>query len=110
MLLIDRDTFSAGETFALAMRVLPNVTIAGEATVGAFSDANDAVLSNEWKLTYSIGVWRDARGNLWEGKGLPPDIELQSTSENIAGERDVALEWAIQYLDGMGGQKLQGSM
>ncbi len=98
VLLVNRDTFSAGETFTLAMRALPHVTIAGEPTAGAFSDAADATLPNGWQFTYSIGVLRDARGNLWEGRGVPPDVAVTASAAGLAGGRDEALDWAIGKL------------
>jgi carboxyl-terminal processing protease len=55
-LLVNPDTFSAGETFTLAMHVLPHVTSVGEPTAGAFSDATELILGNGWVLIYSIGV------------------------------------------------------
>lgn len=97
-LLINQDTFSAGETFALAMRVLPQVKIVGEPTAGVFSDTEDGVLPNGWQFTYSIGVWRDAKGQLWEGKGIPPDVAIKTTPTDVARDVDPVLEWAIEYL------------
>ena len=97
-LLINQDTFSAGETFTLAMRVLPQVKIVGEPTAGAFSDAEDGVLPNGWQFTYSIGVWRDAKRQLWEGKGVPPDVAIKTSPADLARDIDPVLEWAIDYL------------
>jgi C-terminal processing protease CtpA/Prc len=98
VLLVNRDTFSAGETFALAMRVLPHVTIVGEPTAGVFSDAADAALPNGWQLTYSIGVWRDAQGTLWEDRGVQPDITVTASAAGLVDGRDEALDWAIERL------------
>jgi carboxyl-terminal processing protease len=97
-LLINRDTFSAGETFTLAMRVLPQVKIVGEPTAGAFSDAEDGVLPNGWQFTFSIGVWRDAKGQLWEGKGVPPDVAIKTSPADLTRDINPVLEWAIDYL------------
>jgi hypothetical protein len=97
-LLVNRDTFSAGETFALAMRVLPHVTIVGEPTAGVFSDAVDAVLPNGWQFTYSIGMWRDAQGILWEDRGVPPDIVVTASAAGLVSGCDEALDWAIERL------------
>jgi len=97
-LLINRDTFSAGETFTLAMRVLPHVTIVGEPTAGAFSDAIDATLPNGWQYTYSIGVWRDAQGNLWEERGLPPDVVVPLPEDSVASGCDTVLDWVLDHL------------
>ena len=98
VLLVNRDTFSAGETFTLAMRVLPHVTIAGETTAGVFSDTADVLLPNGWQLTYSIGVWRDAQGILWEGQGVPPHVAITASAADLARGCDEALDWAIERL------------
>ncbi len=98
VLLINRDTFSAGETFTLAMRVLPHVTIVGEPTAGAFSDTHDSTLPNGWLLTYSIGVWRDAQGYLWEGCGFPPDVVVPLPEDRIASGCDPVLDWVLDRL------------
>jgi C-terminal processing protease CtpA/Prc len=100
VLLINRDTFSAGETFTLVMRVLPRVTIVGESTVGVFSDTADALLPNGWQFIYSIGVWRDAQGHLWEGQGVPPDNAVTASAADLASGRDRAPNWAIASLAG----------
>lgn len=97
-LLINRDTFSAGETFTLAMGVLPHVTIVGEPTAGVFSDTHDTTLPNGWLLTYSIGVWRDAQGNLWEGCGFPPDVVVPLPEDRIASRCDTVLDWVLDHL------------
>jgi len=67
-------TVSAGEIFALAMRAMPNVTLVGGATRGAFSDAIDKPLPNRWKLNLSAEDYRDPEGISYETKGLPPHI------------------------------------
>jgi hypothetical protein len=97
VLLINRDTFSSGETFTLAMRVLPHVTIVGEPTAGAFSDAVDATLPNGWQYTYSIGVCRDAQGNLWEERGFPPDVVLPLPEDSMASKCDTFLDWVLDH-------------
>lgn len=68
-------TVSAGEIFALAMRAMPNVTLVGTATRGAFSDAIDKPLPNGWALNLSAEVYRDPEGRNYETKGLPPQVE-----------------------------------
>jgi carboxyl-terminal processing protease len=98
VLLMDGNTLSAGETFCLAMRVLPHVTLMGETTAGAFSDAQDGKLPNGWEFTYSIGVWRDARGRAWEGKGIFPDIPLGKAKGSLPRSSDEALLAAMDRL------------
>jgi carboxyl-terminal processing protease len=94
LVLINRFSISAAETFSLALKNQANIKFLGEPTAGAFSDTEDAYLPNGWHFTYSVGVWTDCKGNLWEGKGIQPDIWLKDINEetrNIDPYLDQAL-------------------
>ncbi len=69
-------TVSAGEMVPLALRGLPHATIVGQKTRGAFSTVLNKYLPNGWKISLSNEIYNDRAGNVWEGKGVPPDIEL----------------------------------
>ncbi len=83
LVLINRFSISAAETFSLALKNQTNIKFLGEPTAGAFSDSEDAYLPNGWHFTYSIGVWTDCKGYLWEEKGIQPDIRLKDIHEEI---------------------------
>jgi len=70
-------TVSAGETLVLALRALPNVTHVGTPTRGAFSDVLTRRLPNGWSLGISNEIYTDPQGQVWEGRGVPPDITLR---------------------------------
>jgi len=65
-------TVSAGETFVLAMRALPNVRHVGAVTRGALSDQLEKPLPNGWVLRLPAEDYRDARGVSAEGVGIVP--------------------------------------
>lgn len=69
-------TVSAGEVFVMTMRALPHVVQVGGATRGAFSDVLVKPLPNGWELELSNEVYRDAKGEVFEGRGLPPALAL----------------------------------
>ncbi|MBO9547375.1 S41 family peptidase [Caulobacter sp.] len=69
-------TVSAGETFTLMMRALPNVRQVGGITRGAFSDKIPKPLPNGWTLALPAELYRDPQGRVVEGKGLAPDLPL----------------------------------
>ena len=69
-------TVSAAETFTMAMKALPTVTHVGTTTRGAFSDILDKTLPNGWEVGLSNMYYWDANGDLWESKGLTPDIDI----------------------------------
>lgn len=64
-------TVSAAEIFVMSMMGLPNVTTVGDTTRGALSDVLEKSLPNGWQLGLSNEEFRDAKGRLWEGKGIP---------------------------------------
>lgn len=66
-------TVSAGETFTLAMRALPNVTQTGARTRGALSDQLAKPLPNGWTLTLPAETYRDPEGRSPEGIGIAPE-------------------------------------
>ena len=65
-------TVSAGEVFTLSMRALPNVVHYGTPTRGAFSDVLVKPLPNGWTVNLSNEIYRDAKGQVFEAKGIPP--------------------------------------
>ena len=65
-------TVSAGETFTLAMRALPNVVQIGGRTRGALSDQLTKPLPNGWTLTLPAEDYRDSNGRTLEGVGIAP--------------------------------------
>lgn len=98
VLLTHRQTISARETFALAMRTLPQVTTVGDTTAGAFSNLLLRELPNGWGYSMSIGEWRAADGSTYEGVGLPPDEVVQNKRADYLNGRDEVLERAIELL------------
>lgn len=93
--LINRYSISAAETFSLALKGQEHIKFLGEPSAGAFSDSEDAYLPNSWHFTYSIGVWTDCNGILWEEKGIPPDIELVNNGQSFS-KVDEYIEHAIK--------------
>jgi len=98
VLLTRGGTFSAAETFALAMRVRNNVTIVGERTSGHLSDTIDGSLPNGWTFTYSGERYIAADGQLYEVQGIPVDQPVALDVAALAAGRDVMLEQALAAL------------
>lgn len=74
-------TISAAEIFAIATKSLPNVTRIGTTTYGALSDALAKRLPNGWEVTLSNEVYQAADGQLFEYRGIPPDVSIESKQE-----------------------------
>ncbi len=81
VLLMSRNTVSAGEVLALSMSALPQVETMGQPTRGAFSDAIPQRLPNGWVYTLSVETYRSADGTELEKLGLQPDLETPSPSD-----------------------------
>jgi carboxyl-terminal processing protease len=67
-------TVSAGETFTLSMRALPNVVHVGAATRGALSDQFEKPLPNGWSLALAAEIYRDPESHWYEVRGIPPQL------------------------------------
>ena len=70
-------TVSAGEIFTLFMRALPNVIHVGGKTRGALSDMIEKPLPNGWSLALAGEIYRDAAGQWYEVRGIPPKVEFE---------------------------------
>lgn len=74
-LLTSRQTASAGEILVLGMMGARTITRVGEATLGILSDNLYKRLPNGWEVSLSNEIYEAADGALYEGRGIPPDIE-----------------------------------
>jgi tetratricopeptide (TPR) repeat protein len=99
ILLTHRLSASSADIFALAMRVLPHVTVVGDLTEGAFSAQYPDKMPNGWTLWVAFKVMRDVNGVCWDGIGVPPDLRIVNTPEDIASGTDRVLEFALQLLE-----------
>ena len=98
VLLTNRETVSEGEWFTMAMKTIPNVTVIGDTTQGAFSSRLDGELSNGW--LYSMSEWKgsDIYHVCHEGIGLIPDIEIYVKENQRVDSPDTVLDRAIEFL------------
>ncbi|MEM7536658.1 MAG: S41 family peptidase [Chloroflexota bacterium] len=95
-LLTSRRTASAAEIFTLAMRELPQVTVVGERTGGGLSDVLSRELPNGWEIGLSNQRYLSVDGALYEGVGVPVDVDVPLDAEAFVDGQDVILETAIQ--------------
>jgi C-terminal processing protease CtpA/Prc len=97
-LLTSGATFSAAETFALAMRVRDHVSIIGEPSSGHFSDMMDHELPNGWELTLSGERYSAADGVIYETRGVPVDVAVTMDAAALGVGTDNMLEAALAEL------------
>ena len=95
-LLTSNYTTSAGEVFTLTMNVLPQVTTIGETTQGAFSDILLVFLPNGWLVTLSNEEYAAHDGTVYEGLGIPPQIEQLMSADDLAEGRDAVIDRVLE--------------
>ena len=91
-------TGSAAEIFTMAMRELPQVTVMGTSTSGGLSDGLDFTLPNGWILGLSHQRYLTPDGTLYEGVGVPPDINVQTDVESARNGIDAVLDASIRQI------------
>lgn len=101
VLLTNRFTMSAAETFTAALRTRAGTVHVGETTTGALSAmSHERVLPNGWAYTVSVQDFRLPDGASPEGVGFPPDVAVDNTAEDIAAGRDPMLDRALALAEG----------
>jgi carboxyl-terminal processing protease len=97
-------TVSAGETFTLMMKALPNVKQVGGTTLGAFSDQLPKPLPNGWAFALPAELYKGPKGEDLEGRGLAPDTPMAVFPENdLAGGHAKAIQALIEKIRQTGG-------
>lgn len=97
-LLTSNYTTSGGEVFTMTMTALPQVTTAGEATQGAFSDILPVILPNGWLVTLSNERYSSHDGQVYEGLGVPPMIEEPMQAEALEVGVDPIIDRVLRLI------------
>ncbi len=92
-------TASAADVFALILKPLSHTLIIGDHTQGIFSDMYSFKLPNGWRATLSHQQYFSNRGVNYEGKGVPPDIKILNSRNDIITGKDTVLERALNILE-----------
>jgi C-terminal processing protease CtpA/Prc len=99
VVLISASTVSAAETFTMIMDEMPNVTLIGETTHGAFSNVLEWTLPNGFNIGMSNEFYLTPDGVWYEGTGIPVDIEVPFfTREQREQGVDLGIETAAAHL------------
>jgi carboxyl-terminal processing protease len=91
VVLVDAYSASGSEVLAGALQDYKRATIAGNKTYGKGSVSQLIPLSDDSGIFITIARWATPNGNIIEGKGIQPDIEVDF--EKVDG-----VQWAIDYL------------
>ncbi|MCD4735173.1 MAG: hypothetical protein K8R53_03960 [Bacteroidales bacterium] len=105
VVLINGSTYSAGEVTTEILKQLPNVTAVGDTTGGGGgAGSNQGNIKSDFKLpsgkliSTPTGYFERYDGQPFEWFGVPPDIRVEQTEEDIINGRDKQLEYAINML------------
>lgn len=107
VVLADHTSVSMAEITAMAIKSLPNGKFIGTTTWGANGPLAPAVYYNAGQFTAgsyvnvytSSTMFKYLDGNIYEGKGVPPDIFVKETSAAYHSGDDQQLDAAINYIN-----------
>jgi hypothetical protein len=90
-------TVGVAEELLLGMELLPQVTIVGDTTAGAFSKVLIRDLPNGWRYTLPKSVVYAHDGACYEGIGLAPDLVVRNDRSELLYQIDTPLNTAIDH-------------
>ena len=97
--LTDPYTISAAERMAYIFKALPNAIQMGDATNGSIGTKIGRELANGWKFTIVTQKIESFDGKFYEGVGIPPDVYIKNTMDEMNQGIDKTLETAIERLN-----------
>ncbi len=97
VVLTNRRSYSATNSFVSKMRQLPSVTIIGDKTGGGSGLPFSSELPNGWSVRFSASPMFDLDMQHTEF-GIDPDIKVDITSEDMQRNRDTIIEAAREYI------------
>jgi carboxyl-terminal processing protease len=98
VVLINQGSASASEILAGALRDQRKIKLVGEQSFGKGTVQQVLPLKDNSSLKITIAHWVLPSGQILEGNGLKPDIEVKMTEEDIINKRDPQLEKAMEIL------------
>lgn len=98
VLLTNKKCFSSCESFVLAMREFPHVTVIGSTTGGGSGTPILRELQNGWVYRISRWIQMTTDNYIYEGVGLSPDISIDISEADHDNQIDSILEKAIQLI------------
>lgn len=92
-------TNSAAERTLMAFRTMPHVTTIGSRTAGNHGEKVGGELSNGWRFTVVPQIVYDSDGQVFEGAGIPAEVEVANTEHEVIDlGQDRQLEAALEVL------------
>jgi carboxyl-terminal processing protease len=98
VVIVNKGSASASEILAGALRDDRGIKLVGEKTFGKGSVQELQNLLDGSSVKITIAKWLTPKGNLIDGVGLEPDIEIKPTEEEIEQKKDPQLEKAMEII------------
>ncbi|MEE9249122.1 MAG: S41 family peptidase [Dehalococcoidia bacterium] len=99
VVLVDQFSASGAEVLAGALQDRNRATVIGAQTFGKGSVTHLRGLTDGSGLYITFARWFTPLGQIIEGEGITPDIEVLFTEADAAAQRDPQLEAAIEHLE-----------
>lgn len=97
--LIDGLSASCSEIFAGGLKDLGRARIFGSTTAGAVLPSIVEKLLNGDGFQYAFANYRSEKGDVLEGNGVKPDVEVDHTREALLQGKDLILETALEWIE-----------
>lgn len=101
VMLVNEHTLSAGEMVAAFAKENGLAKIVGTHTGGQVLGGGNFVVGSGFVLRFPAAGWYTWRGNVVEGQGVSPDIEVPLSVEELSLGRDNQLDAAVAVADAM---------
>jgi carboxyl-terminal processing protease len=96
VVLIDETTYSAAETCAAAVAETGRGTTIGSTTYGKGVIQATIPITDDTMLQMTVAKWRSAGGEWYQGRGVPPQIEV---ANDPGTQADEVLQRAVEILE-----------
>lgn len=98
VVLTNDKTASSAEDFTLTLSSQPHVQLVGTPTSGMLSDMYAIELNDEITVTLSNQVYYGPDDQILEDNGVPIDIEITNSKEDLVTQKDPVVEKALERL------------
>jgi carboxyl-terminal processing protease len=88
--LVNGHTASSAELLAGALKEDVGARVVGMRTMGKWNVQKIEELPNGWAIKFTVGVFRSPRGELLDGKGLDPDVEVAMDDNAVEKAQRIA--------------------
>jgi len=99
VILVDEECASESEEMTAGLQAAGRVFVIGRTSRGEDMDATlEGLPMNSLALQYPIGLSRTPKGEVIEGRGVIPDLDVKLTRAELLKGKDTQLEAAIQHI------------